>query len=93
MAVIVTMQACIVCAAAYWIVLRVMGPDYEASAMSAGMIGFGLGATSNAVATMKALTQRLGPAPKAFLIVTVVGAFLIDFTNATIITLFLQFFR
>jgi ESS family glutamate:Na+ symporter len=57
------------------------------------MIGFGLGATSNAVATMRVLAQRFGPAPRAFLIVTVVGAFLIDFTNAILITTALNFFR
>jgi ESS family glutamate:Na+ symporter len=93
MVALVVMQTVIACALAYWVVFRVMGRDYEAAAMSAGMIGFGMGATSNAVATMKALARRFGPAPRAFLIVTVVGAFLIDFTNAMIITVFLQFFR
>jgi ESS family glutamate:Na+ symporter len=83
---ILAVQVVLISAFAYWVVFRVMGRDYEAATMSAGLIGFGLGATSNAVATMRVLARRFGPAPRAFLIVTVVGAFLIDFTNAILIT-------
>jgi ESS family glutamate:Na+ symporter len=90
---ILAVQVVLISAFAYWVVFRAMGRDYEAATMSAGMIGFGLGATSNAVATMRVLAQRFGPAPRAFLIVTVVGAFLIDFTNAILITTALNFFR
>lgn len=90
---IVAVQVVLISAFAYWIVFRVMGRDYEAATMSAGMIGFGLGATSNAVATMRVLARRFGPAPRAFLIVTVVGAFLIDFTNAILITTALNFLK
>ena len=91
--VILTIQVVLTAAASYWIVFRVMGSDYEAATMSAGMIGFGLGATSNAVATMRVLALRFGPAPRAFLIVTVVGAFLIDFINAVLITTALNIFK
>ena len=34
--------------------------------------------------------ERYGPAPRAFLVAPIVGAFFIDFTNALIITLFLN---
>jgi Na+/glutamate symporter len=43
-----------------------------------------------AMASMESLTERYGPAPRAFLVVPIVGAFFIDFTNAVIITLFLN---
>ena len=69
---------------------RLMGRDYEAAVMSGGFIGFMLGTTANAMANMEALVQRYGAAPKAFLVVPMVGAFFIDFTNALIITLFLN---
>ena len=69
----------------------VMGRDYDAAVMSAGHVGFGLGITPNAVATMDVLEQKFGSAPRAVLIVTVVGAFLIDFTNSIIITLHLSY--
>jgi glutamate:Na+ symporter, ESS family len=86
MIVILTVQVLVLAALAYWLVFWIMGRDYEAAVMSAGMIGFGLGATSNALATMRVLARRFGPAPRAFLIVPIVGAFLIDFANALLTT-------
>ena len=68
-----------------------MGRDYEAAVMSSGFVGFMLGTTANAMANMEALVQRFKPAPRAFLVVPMVGAFFIDFTNAIIITVFLNF--
>ena len=50
------------------------------------LCGFMLGTTANAMANMEAVVQRYGPAPKAFLVVPMVGAFFVDFTNALIIT-------
>jgi ESS family glutamate:Na+ symporter len=52
-----------------------------------------LGTTANAMANMGALVERYGPAPKAYLVVPLVGAFFIDFTNALLITSFLNFWR
>jgi ESS family glutamate:Na+ symporter len=65
---------------------RVMGRNYESAVMSAGFCGFMLGITANAVACMEELVEKYGPAPQAFLVVPVVGAFLVDFTNSLIIT-------
>jgi ESS family glutamate:Na+ symporter len=67
-----------------------MGRDYDAAVMAGGHCGFGLGATPNAVANMEALVERFGAAPRAFLVVPMVGAFFIDFTNALIITTFIN---
>ena len=58
--------------------------------MSGGFIGFMLGTTANAMAVMRALVDRYGAAPTAFLVAPLVGAFFIDFTNALIITVFLN---
>jgi ESS family glutamate:Na+ symporter len=71
-------------------VFRLMGRNYESAVMSGGFIGFMLGTTANAMAVMRALVERYGPAPRAFLVAPIVGAFFIDFTNALIITLFLN---
>jgi ESS family glutamate:Na+ symporter len=49
-----------------------------------------LGTTANAMAVMRTLVDRYGPAPTAFLVAPLVGAFFIDFTNAIIITVFLN---
>ena len=72
---------------------RLMGRDYDSAVMSSGFIGFVLGTTANAVANMRALVERYGPAPRAFLVVPLVGAFFIDFTNAIIITFFVNWLR
>ena len=39
---------------------------------------------------MQAVTQRYGPAPEAFLIVPLTGAFFIDLVNALILTGYLS---
>ena len=72
---------------------RLMGRDYDSAVMSSGFVGFVLGTTANAVANMRALVARFGPAPRAFLVVPLVGAFFIDFTNAIIITFFVNWFE
>ncbi len=86
MLVILAAQVTVMAAFAYWITFRVMGRDYEAAVMAGGHCGFGLGATPNAVANMGSLVERFGAAPRAFLVLPMVGAFFIDFTNAIIIT-------
>lgn len=72
-------------------VFWVMGRDYDAAVMGGGFIGFMLGTTANAMAVMRTLVQRYGVAPRAFLVAPLVGAFFIDFTNALIITGFMNF--
>ncbi len=76
-----------------WVVFRVMRRDFDAAVVSGGYCGFMLGTTANAMACMNELANRYGPAPRAFLVVSLVGAFLIDFTNALIITQFLNLYR
>jgi len=92
MLVILLAQVILVALAAA-VVFRLMGKDYEAAVMSAGYCGFALGTTANAMANMKAIVERYGRAPRAFLVVPMVGAFFIDFTNALIITVFLNIFK
>jgi glutamate:Na+ symporter, ESS family len=93
MLVILSAQVTMMAAFAYWVTFRVMGRDYDAAVMAGGHCGFGLGATPNAVANMGSLEERFGPAPRAFLVVPMVGAFFIDFTNALIITTYINFVR
>lgn len=69
---------------------RIVGKDYESAIISAAFCGFVLGATATAIANMQALTQRYGPAPQAFIIVPIVGAFIIDIMNALVLTVFLS---
>lgn len=93
LATILLLQVIVVALAAYFASFRIMGRDYDSAVMASGFIGFVLGTTANAVANMRALVARYGPAPRAFLVVPLVGAFFIDFANALIITLFLNWLR
>jgi glutamate:Na+ symporter, ESS family len=91
--VILVVQVVLVMVFALTVSFRVMGKDYESAVMASGFIGFVLGTTANAVANMRALVARFGAAPRAFLIVPLVGAFFIDFTNAIIITFFVNWLK
>jgi ESS family glutamate:Na+ symporter len=79
-------QVLLVALVCFWPVFQLMGRDYQSAVMSGGFIGFMLGTTANAMAVMRTLVERYGPAPRAFLVAPMVGAFFIDFTNALIIT-------
>jgi len=93
MLVILIVQVAMMAAFAYFVTFRVMGRDYDAAIMAGGHCGFGLGATPNAVANMTALTERFGAAPRAFLVLPMVGAFFIDFSNALVITTYINLVR
>ena len=93
LAIILAIQLAVVAVVAAFVVFRTMGRDYEAAVMTGGFIGFMLGTTANAMANMEAMVQRFGPAPRAFLVVPMVGAFFIDFANTILITLFLIVYR
>jgi ESS family glutamate:Na+ symporter len=91
--VILLAQVVVVLVAAVTASFYLMGRDYDSAVMASGFVGFVLGTTANAVANMRALVARFGPAPRAFLVVPLVGAFFIDFTNAIIITFFVNWLR
>jgi len=86
LAIMLVLQIVAIAMVAATIVHRMMGRDYESAVMAGGFCGFMLGTTANAMANMEALVERYGPAPKAFLVVPMVGAFFVDFTNAILIT-------
>ena len=88
--VLLAAQVALVAVIATFIVPRLMGRDYDAAVMAGGFSGFMLGTSANAMANMGALVERYGPAPKAYLVVPLVGAFFIDFANALLITFFLN---
>ena len=93
MLIILIAQTLLMAVFAYFITFKVMGSDFDAATIAAGHCGFGMGATPNGVANMTSVQERFGPAPRAFFILPVVGAFLIDFTNAMVITLFMNFIK
>jgi ESS family glutamate:Na+ symporter len=86
---LLALQLVLAVAFAVFVCFQALGRNYDAAVMSAGFIGFGLGATPTAMANMTAVTQRHGPSHVAFLVVPLVGAFFIDIVNAFVIRLFL----
>lgn len=87
---IILVAQVVLVAVACWPMFRMMGADYDAAVMSGGLCGFMLGTTANAMASMETIVDRYGPAPRAYLVVPMVGAFFIDFTNAILITVCLN---
>ena len=90
---ILLVQVAVVGLFALTLCFRIMGRDYDSAVMASGFVGFALGTTANAVANMRALVLRYGAAPRAFLVVPLVGAFFIDFTNAIIITIYVNWLK
>ncbi|MBW1646180.1 MAG: sodium/glutamate symporter [Deltaproteobacteria bacterium] len=76
-----------------FVVFRLLGRNYDAAVIVSGYAGLAMGATPTAIANMTAVTERFGPAPKAFIVVPLVGAFFIDIANAGIIEIFLRWLR
>jgi ESS family glutamate:Na+ symporter len=77
---------------ALFLVFRLMGRDYEAAVICSGFGGISLGATPTAMANMTAVSQKFGPAHRAFIIVPLVSGFFVDISNALIIRRFLEWF-
>jgi len=85
----VVLQVVLATAIAVFLLFRRLGRDYDAAVTVGGFLGFGLSSMPVALATMEQVAQRYGPAPKAFLLITLAGSFFVDFANAFVIKGFL----
>ena len=74
----------------YFVAFRLLGRSYDAAVLCAGICGFGLGATPNAMANMSAVCYKYRYTVKPFLIVPIIGAMFADLINTGMITLFLN---
>ena len=90
--VILASQVLMMALFAFFVAFPLLGSDYDAAVLCAGMCGFGLGATPNAMANMSAVCYKYRYTVKPFLIVPIIGAMFADFINTGIITLFLNIF-
>lgn len=93
MLVIVFVQVVFIVLFGAFVLFRLLGKNYDAAVMVAGFTGHGLGATPNAMANMAAVTARFGPSRKAYLVVPIVGAFLIDVFGMPIIITTINLFK
>ena len=88
--VILVSQVVMMALFAYFVAFPMLGRDYDAAVLCAGMCGFGLGATPNAMANMSAVCYKYRYTVKPFLIVPIIGAMFADLINTGMITLFLN---
>lgn len=75
---------------AYFVAFNILGRDYDAAVLVAGICGFGLGATPNAMVNMSAVCYKYHYSVKPFLIVPIIGAMFVDLINTGFITMFLN---
>lgn len=74
----------------YFIAFPMLGRTYDAAVLCAGLCGFGLGATPNAMANMSAVCYKYHYSPTPFLIVPIIGSMFTDIINTGIISFFLR---
>lgn len=72
------------------ITYRLCGKNYDAAIIATGHSGFGLGAVPVSMATMTAVCNEYHYSKLAFFVVPLIGGFISNLTNATIITTFLN---
>lgn len=89
---IVVVQVVVLVLLAYFVVFRILGSNYDAAVMCAGLLGHGLGATPTAIVNMTAVKDKYGMSRKAFMIVPIVGAFLVDIIYQPQTIAFIKFF-
>ena len=90
--IILILQVIAIILIAIFILFPALGKNYDAAVMCAGFAGHGLGATPNAVANMGAVCEKYKVlSHKAFLIVPLSGAVLIDLVAVPNITWFINF--
>ena len=88
--VILSSQVVLMALFAYYLAFPLLGRNYDAAILCAGLCGFGLGATPNAMANMSAVCYKFRYTVRPFLIVPIIGAMFTDLINTGIITLFLS---
>lgn len=90
---ILVVQVLMIALLTYFVAFRILGRDYDAAVLVAGICGFGLGATPNAMANMSAVCYKYHYSVKPFLIVPIIGAMFVDLINTGIITIFLNWIK
>jgi ESS family glutamate:Na+ symporter len=85
---VILVNALATAAFAYFVTGRLMGGDHDAAVVAGGQVAAGLATTAVAMSVMQTLAQRHGPAPLAFLLIPIVGAFFADIANAIVLQAF-----
>ncbi|RLD61757.1 MAG: sodium/glutamate symporter [Bacteroidetes bacterium] len=73
-----------------FVLFRVLGKNYASAVISAGYVGSSMGATPTAMANMASVTKEYGPSAIAFAVIPILGAFIIQVSNAFVINIILM---
>ena len=87
-AAVIVAQVALIVALASFVLFPMLGRDRDAAIASGGFIGFAMGAMPVGLGTMRRLAETLGPAPRAFLIITLAASLFTDTANAVAIQAF-----
>jgi ESS family glutamate:Na+ symporter len=91
--VILAVNTLLIVAVSVLILFPMLGGDFDAAVICSGFIGHGMGATPNAISNMNSVCDRFGTtSERAFLIVPLCSAFLVDLFALPQILWFLAFF-
>ena len=74
----------------YHFVFKLTGANYDSATLVSGTMGFGMGATPNAVANVEAIIEAHGPAPVAYFLVPLIGGVFMDLLNVSVLTVLLN---
>jgi ESS family glutamate:Na+ symporter len=75
---------------AYYITFPLMGSNYDAAVICAGHVGFGLGAVPVSMANMNSVCSKYRYSKVAYFVVPIIGGLFSNFTNAAIITMWMN---
>lgn len=92
MAVILLLQVITTVVFIVLVTFPLLGKDYEAATMCAAQIGYGFGATPNAMANIAAVEEKYGAAPQSRLVIPFVGGLFTSLMNAALISTFINLF-
>ena len=90
--IIVAAQVVVLVLLSIFVVFPILGKNYDAAVMCAGLLGHGLGAVPSAIVNMTVVKDKYGMSRKAFMIVPIVGAFLVDIIYQPQTIAFIKFF-
>jgi len=88
--IILLIQLVVIWAFVRFLTFPLMGGDYDAAVICAGHIGFGLGAVPVSMANMNSVCSKFRYSKLAYFVVPIIGALFSNFTNAAIITMWMN---
>lgn len=89
--VLLIIQTVVIIVYVRYVTFNLCGKNYDSACLIAGHCGFGMGATPTAIANLQVVTNHFGMSHIAFILVPIMGGFLVDIANAFTIKLFLIF--